>query len=722
MNSGNSTHHTFAKRLSPISTEAPPNVFEKITHPWPPIYADPNFRKPVPTNSWIGNLFYPSTNDDAPTTPDPYVIRILDDAGGPRGLSISQASNKIFGSYQQSNNVPSSPAGFMINPFVVDLRFTAKEWVNVRPKPLVTAWDHVSATLKLSSNDNQNIVFPLTRGMPYVTAKYSGLTPQFFTQHAIINVVSEGTAGADVYTGKKFKLSFNNNPTSTYVIYALGDKPLSLRKNGNNNMIASEPYNGVIRVARIPNNAAESTLDNYRDVWATSGKITTSGDSNNASYGIQWKVEGNANRGVLTYAYNHHMDSLTASVKKTTLTLESATKGTMTAVIGNTWTLNEPTISKVTWLPPNPAPAAPSRSDILKVLRDDVNKDYVPETQKNDIYFSGKGLQKVAMLALILNKPETQLSDPALARTALDKLKTSFTPYLENRQGSPFKYDNLYKGIVARAGLPTSMGGSGNPGAEFGHSYYNDHHYHQGYMVVTAAVTHHLDPNWRTAEIKKWTETLIRDVNNPADEDPYFASYRCWDWFAGHSWASGIKIDGAMAGRDQESVPESINFYWGARLWGIATNNPDISNLAALQFAISKRTSYEYFWFLNNNRNRSKEMIKNKVAGIYFEQKIDYTTYFGRYLEYIHGIQQLPMTAALADVRTKEFVTEEWNQVLGLAMGGITSSWGGVLWLNYALINPSDAYVKLRNHPLDDGQTLSYSLYLTATRPGFQTR
>jgi endo-1,3(4)-beta-glucanase len=49
-------------------------------------------------------------------------------------------------------------------------------------------------------------------------------------------------------------------------------------------------------------------------------------------------------------------------------------------------------------------------------------------------------------------------------------------------------------------------------------------------------------------------------------------------------------------------------------------------DLANLQLAISKRTAYDYFWMLDDNKNRPKEMIKNKVIGIYFEQKADYVS------------------------------------------------------------------------------------------------
>ena len=51
-----------------------------------------------------------------------------------------------------------------------------------------------------------------------------------------------------------------------------------------------------------------------------------------------------------------------------------------------------------------------------------------------------------------------------------------------------------------------------------------------------------------------------------------------------------------------------------------------MSNLAALQLAITKRTTYEYFWMLDDNKNRPENMIKNKVVGIFFEQKADYVS------------------------------------------------------------------------------------------------
>lgn len=79
--------------------------------------------------------------------------------------------------------------------------------------------------------------------------------------------------------------------------------------------------------------------------------------------------------------------------------------------------------------------------------------------------------------------------------------------------------------------------------------------------IFLAAIIHYLDPVWNTNQIRKWTEALIQDVNCQASDNADFAQFRNWDWFAGHSWAGGIKVNGALDGRDQESVPEVSLLY-----------------------------------------------------------------------------------------------------------------------------------------------------------------
>ncbi|CAN0205530.1 unnamed protein product, partial [Hapterophycus canaliculatus] len=74
-----------------------------------------------------------------------------------------------------------------------------------------------------------------------------------------------------------------------------------------------------------------------------------------------------------------------------------------------------------------------------------------------------------------------------------------------------------------------------------------------------------------------------------------------------------------------------------------------------------------------------------QVTGIFFESKIDYTTWFGDNVEYIHGIQNIPVTAISGSVRTPEFVREEWDQVRARDEAVVAPSgrmpWPSLLWL-----------------------------------------
>ncbi|CAG8717260.1 1050_t:CDS:1, partial [Acaulospora colombiana] len=62
-----------------------------------------------------------------------------------------------------------------------------------------------------------------------------------------------------------------------------------------------------------------------------------------------------------------------------------------------------------------------------------------------------------------------------------------------------------------------------------------------------------------------WVNSLIRDVSNPSPSDTYFSTFRNFDWFAGHSWASGIFA--FEDGKNEESTSEDYNFYFAAKLW-----------------------------------------------------------------------------------------------------------------------------------------------------------
>lgn len=88
---------------------------------------------------------------------------------------------------------------------------------------------------------------------------------------------------------------------------------------------------------------------------------------------------------------------------------------------------------------------------------------------------------------------------------------------------------------------------------------------------------------------------MSRDIGNPSPKDPHYTVTRHMDWFAGHSWASGI-ANGAGP-RDQESSGEAINGYYGLLLWADVTNNAALRDYARMLLAIELAGARDY-WHL----------------------------------------------------------------------------------------------------------------------------
>jgi endo-1,3(4)-beta-glucanase len=207
----------------------------------------------------------------------------------------------------------------------------------------------------------------------------------------------------------------------------------------------------------------------------------------------------------------------------------------------------------------------------------DVQIDVSSQTNLNSQYFAGKALAKYAEICLVAND---LLKDSALTATCVSKLKTAIGVFASNTQMVPLCYETSWKGLVSTAGFSDS-------GADFGNTYYNDHHYHYGYFVHAASILGHIDPTWLTTANVDYVNALVRDVANPSNLDPYFPVSRSFDWFVGHSWSKGIFA--SADGKDEESGSEDYNFAYAMKLWGIVTKNAAIHARGNIMLAVIKR-------------------------------------------------------------------------------------------------------------------------------------
>jgi endo-1,3(4)-beta-glucanase len=152
------------------------------------------------------------------------------------------------------------------------------------------------------------------------------------------------------------------------------------------------------------------------------------------------------------------------------------------------------------------------------------------------------------------------LKNPGLAQSGLNNLKSAFSRFSANKQQFPLYYEceltgpQLTKEVrltcaAAWGGLVSSATYlTGNNGADFGNTFYNDHHFHYGYFIFAASVIGYLDPSWLTKANVDFVNTMVRDIANPSREDKYFPEFRNFDWYHGHSWAHGLyeTVDGKV--------------------------------------------------------------------------------------------------------------------------------------------------------------------------------
>ena len=76
-------------------------------------------------------------------------------------------------------------------------------------------------------------------------------------------------------------------------------------------------------------------------------------------------------------------------------------------------------------------------------------------------------------------------------------MKPFIEGWLGGTNGDKLVYEQVWGGVCSSNGL-------NDHNADFGNGMYNDHHFHYGYHIYTAAVLARADPAWG----EKWNERL----------------------------------------------------------------------------------------------------------------------------------------------------------------------------------------------------------------------
>ncbi|RNJ61017.1 hypothetical protein D7B24_003428 [Verticillium nonalfalfae] len=672
----------------PIATAAPPSQFQ-IRNDHPVEKKGVNSTTPVQTNKFFGNFLVGSQSAPAFTHPYSVAWAAGKGAAGSWGMAIShiEASQRVFGKARPGSG---GEASYFINPIGIQSLIVSSKDLG---KDTVIATDSITAfSARVHLRPNATAVpavsFPLVQGMAFVTAQFAGAIPVIQSGVFFRNVTKVTT---DPKPGVA-KFNFHLEDGRTWRIYAYATKgdPLELQVINNGYAEAKSPFYGIIQVAKDPGNA-EALYDEAAGVFPTTVVLSGSTRNKAGSYTFKFAKDGHQQGKLVMYALPHHVESFDDNTRAAVreVKLQTTTKGIATAVMADEWTMVEQNMPlDMTFAPWDPERGTmtkmsdEARALIRGIAVQEASQNMAAQSDLDSMYFSGKALAKFAIMLTVIND---LLDDRKLAEPALGKLKQAFARFAANKQKFPLVYERSWGGLVSSASYVT-----GNSGADFGNTYYNDHHFHYAYHVLAAAVIGHLDPSW-IPENKAYVNVLVRDFANPSVHDMYFPQSRSFDWFHGHSWAQGLFE--SYDGKDQESSSEDMMQAYAIKMWGTVSGDAKMAARGNLMLSVQARSLQHYYLYTKDNKVQPAQFIGNKVAGILFENKIDHTTYFGANIEFIQGIHMIPLLPSSPLVRTRQFVQEEWDVYFSNGRAqDIQGGWKGIIFGNLATLNPKAAW------------------------------
>ena len=197
-----------------------------------------------------------------------------------------------------------------------------------------------------------------------------------------------------------------------------------------------------------------------------------------------------------------------------------------------------------------------------------------------------------------------------------------------------------------------------------------------------------------------------------------YTQNRFKDWYVGHAWASGLFP--SSSGRNQESVSECINAWYGLQLFGTALGDERLRDLGRLMIATELRAAFHYWQILPPSSAAPSiypdVFAANRLAAVVWSTKVDRYTWFGSQPEYAFGIQAMPLTPISELLLRPEWIDGS-RSVWGTAASSASDQWRGILLMMSAVTKADDAWKDAQQLALfDNGNSLTNVLWWIATR------
>ncbi len=210
----------------------------------------------------------------------------------------------------------------------------------------------------------------------------------------------------------------------------------------------------------------------------------------------------------------------------------------------------------------------------------------------------------------------------------LDTIEDLLETWLVSRQfkgqsvPNYFAGDHLGKGIVAVQGTSSSTGGV----EDSGNAVYTGHNRQYGYFLGSAAIAVDLDRLFNnsawiassqtnassfTGTMKQFVDMLWRDYANPAVDDMHkLPFYRYGNQWEGLSSSKGLPPVGGFPSRNNESISEDFNGYYGSYLYA--------HQIQKEPYSVISQANQKGFNLLETFSNTNLAMIMRSARAMFY--------------------------------------------------------------------------------------------------------
>jgi endoglucanase Acf2 len=607
------------------------------------IYKTADVQGAMPTNDWWSSLAWVPLSDAM--FPHPLAMKATE--GGLRvwnpGAGIAASKAAIMGAGGED---------LVLGHSAIDTFTEAR----------VAGWSDWFVTAQMGEAA-KGMKLTFGHGSPFVFAQFTGGEPALKFKNA------------PEVTGKGETLTLRSG-RSVYALFAPAGSTWS--GIGTTRLTAQTHGKGYFSLALLPDDKAE-TLELFRlraHTHVVGSKVSWSYDEQTATvkttFDFSTQVLEGKEISTVFALYPHQWRESDA-----TLTGQSyaSVRGPMKLATGLRFT----TTMKL----PSVLPSLPLTRSVDKTkLRELIDTDLAGTPQlKGDTYWLGKQLGKWATLLPLTE----QAGHDSAVKECDQRLRTAMEDFFTASDAKGlFAYDPAWGTLI---GYPASFGSDDQ---------LNDHHFHYGYFFRAAGELARRDPAWAA----KWhvmLDLLARDVVSEDREDKMFPFLRCFDPYAGHSWASGHAKFGD--GNNNESSSEAVNAWFGLMLLGEATGDKKLRDFGAWLLT-TEIAAIEDYWFDVRDDLHPADYTPSVVTMVWGGKGAN-GTWFSANPEAVHGINFLPITgASLYLGRWPDYVRKNYAALVQENPEGTNfDAWADIMWMYRALSDPADALAMWNARP-----------------------